>query len=69
MLATPGPPPAGAGFFAEAKWDGARGIARVHGGGVDLISRPGNNFCSRIPDLTESLAQSLGDTAPSSTAK
>ena len=60
MLATPGPPPAGAGFFAEAKWDGARGIARVHGGGVDLISRPGNNFCSRFPDLTESLAQSLG---------
>ena len=60
MLATPGPPPAGAGFFAEAKWDGARGIARVHGGGVDLISRPGNNLCSRFPDLTESLAQSLG---------
>jgi bifunctional non-homologous end joining protein LigD len=59
MLATPGPPPAGVGYVAEAKWDGARGIARVHGGGVDLISRPGNNFCSRFPDLTESLAQSL----------
>ena len=27
---------------------------------MDLISRPGNNFCSRFPDLTESLAQSLG---------
>ncbi len=50
----------GAGYVAEAKFDGARGIARVHGGGVDLISRPGNNFCSRFPDLTESLAQSLG---------
>ena len=60
MLATPGPPPAGAGYVAEAKFDGARGIARVHGGGVDLISRPGNSFCARFPDLTESLAQSLG---------
>ena len=29
-------------------------------GGVDLISRPGNNFCSRFPDLTESLAERLG---------
>jgi hypothetical protein len=28
-------------------------------GGVDLISRPGNNFGSRFPDLTESLAESL----------
>jgi bifunctional non-homologous end joining protein LigD len=59
MLATPGQPPAGPGWIAEAKWDGARCISRVHAAGVDMLSRPGNNLVARFPDLVAELRTAL----------
>jgi len=47
---------------AFTEW-GFRGLAvptRSGGQGQGAFSRPGNNFCSRFPDLTENLAESLG---------
>jgi bifunctional non-homologous end joining protein LigD len=64
MLATAGQPPAGPEWIAEAKWDGARSISRVHATGVDMLSRPGNNMVARFPDLVAALSTALrGHTA------
>lgn len=59
MLPTAGPPPAGEGWVAEIKHDGARGIARVHDGQVLLQSRPGNNLTNRFPEVAAALAVHL----------
>mgnify|MGYP003609229053 CR=1 FL=1 len=61
MLPTQGPPPAGAGWIAEIKHDGARGLARVHDGQVLLQSRPGNNLTGRFPEVTAALSNLLPD--------
>jgi len=64
MLATAGHPPTGPAWIAEAKWDGARLLSRVHPTGVDLLSRPGNSLVGRFPDLVAELATVLdGHTA------
>lgn len=64
MLATAGAPPLGPGWTAEAKWDGARAASLVRPSGVELVSRPGNNFATRFPDVTSALQSALaGHTA------
>lgn len=59
MLATAGAPPLGPGWTAEAKWDGARATSLVCPSGVELVSRPGNNFATRFPDVTSALQTAL----------
>ena len=43
------------GWIVEAKYDDARGIARLYDGDAHIQSRPGNNLVARFPDLVESL--------------
>jgi len=58
MLASVAPLPKDAtGYCAELKWDGARGLARVHTG-AELYSRNGHNLRS-FPELCDALATAL----------
>jgi bifunctional non-homologous end joining protein LigD len=53
MLATLGRPPARfADFAAEAKDDGQRGLAVVHGDAVTLLSRNGADITRTFPEIT-----------------
>lgn len=64
MLLTAGPPQTGREWINEIKLDGARALARVAGGQVDLQSRPGNSFTGRFPEVTAALTARLdGHTA------
>lgn len=52
MLATPARrPPAGGGWSAEIKWDGARAIAYCQDGKTRLESRLGNSLSERFPEI------------------
>lgn len=54
MLAVPGPPPRGAGWAFEFKWDGVRAIVAAAGNRVRITSRNGNVISSSYPELVES---------------
>jgi ATP dependent DNA ligase domain len=45
---------------AEAKYDGARGIARLYDGHVHIQSRPGNNLTTRFPEIAAGLRAAIG---------
>ena len=49
-------PPAGRGWFHEIKHDGFRIIARRADGGVRLLTRKGNNFSNRFPQIVAAVA-------------
>ena len=56
MLATLGRPPARfADFAVEAKYDGQRGLAVVHGDAVTLLSRNGADITRTFPEITAAL--------------
>ncbi|MFJ9521879.1 ATP-dependent DNA ligase [Kitasatospora sp. NPDC101801] len=46
---------AGAGWWAEVKWDGARCLAYVKSGQVRLAGRSGTDFTARFPEVAEAL--------------
>jgi bifunctional non-homologous end joining protein LigD len=62
MLATPGPLPAGPGWWYELKWDGVRAIADLEGGRTRLHARKGHEITVAYPELA-GLAAALGDRA------
>jgi bifunctional non-homologous end joining protein LigD len=49
-------PPAGRGWIHEIKHDGFRIIARRADGGVRLLTRKGNNFSNRFPQIVAAVA-------------
>jgi bifunctional non-homologous end joining protein LigD len=51
MLATPGDPPAGAGWTFEFKWDGVRAVTGVAGDRIRAQSRRGNEVTAAYPEL------------------
>jgi bifunctional non-homologous end joining protein LigD len=53
MLATPGRPPAGAGWAFEFKWDGVRAVTAVAGSRVRAHSRRGNEITGAYPELAD----------------
>ncbi|MGV9267472.1 ATP-dependent DNA ligase [Kitasatospora sp. NPDC003701] len=56
MLATAGPLPTGAAWWAEAKWDGARCLAYREGTDVRLVGRRGTDYTERFPEVAGALA-------------
>lgn len=58
MLATAGELPVGDGWVYEVKWDGIRVLAIVGDGGVQLLTRTGNDITHRYPELA-GLAEGL----------
>ena len=46
----------GSGWLYEIKWDGYRLLARVEGGRVALVTRNGNDWTERMPQLAEAVA-------------
>lgn len=60
MLATPGPPPSGAGWAWEMKWDGQRCVARVAGDRLRLVSRNGSPITSSYPEIATALVKASG---------
>jgi len=62
MLATPSRevPAEEDGWAAEAKWDGARGIAYVTGGEAVILGRSGQNITSSFPELAADLVLAAG---------
>lgn len=60
MLATLAPLPVGPDWVFEQKWDGARGLARVHGGGAQLFGRRGTHLSAMFPEIVEVLPAALG---------
>ena len=53
MLATAGPPPSGAGWAFEWKWDGVRAIVAAAPGAVRATSRNGRDITASYPELAE----------------
>ncbi|MGQ0574564.1 MAG: non-homologous end-joining DNA ligase [Pseudonocardia sp.] len=51
MLAVAGPPPSGAGWAVEFKWDGVRAVTAVAGEQVRAHSRLGNDVTAGYPEL------------------
>jgi len=51
MLAVTGPPPTGAGWTFDVKWDGYRALARCVGGRVQLHSRSGQGLTKSVPGI------------------
>jgi len=49
-------PPAGQGWIHEIKHEGFRIIARRADGGVQLLTRKGNNFSNRFPQIIAAVA-------------
>ena len=49
-------PPAGRGWIHEIKHDGFRIIARRADGGMRLLTRKGNNFSNRFPQIVAAVA-------------
>lgn len=62
MLATPARevPTAADDWAAEAKWDGARGIAYVSGGAAVILGRSGQDITSSFPELAADLVLAAG---------
>ena len=48
--------PAGPGWLYEIKWDGYRIVARVEDGKAALVTRNGNDWTERMPQLAEAVA-------------
>ncbi|GAA4322543.1 hypothetical protein GCM10023144_02600 [Pigmentiphaga soli] len=51
------PPADGGDWFYEVKFDGYRLLARIEDGQVRLVTRNGNDWTARMPDLAAALAQ------------
>ncbi|MFD0279070.1 hypothetical protein ACFVHB_34900 [Kitasatospora sp. NPDC127111] len=60
MLATAGPLPSGAGWWAEATWDGIRAVAYREGDSVRLAGRHDADYTARFPEVVEALADVPG---------
>ncbi|MFE2958248.1 non-homologous end-joining DNA ligase [Nocardia tengchongensis] len=60
MLATGGPPPGGAGWAVEMKWDGVRIIAVRDADGCSLFSRNGNDVSAAYPEIATAVKDLSG---------